>query len=102
MIAITKGNPTPEEIAALVAVLALASGTTKRRITSSPAGQWRRSTPLDEVNPAALSRRGRRWQPSSAGWSRVGPGHRSQLPLQRHSGCEGAHEHCWSPAVCAT
>jgi len=37
MIQITKGNPTPEEIAALAAVLTLASGTTKRRITSSAA-----------------------------------------------------------------
>ncbi len=93
MIAITKGNPTPEEIAALVAVLALVSGTTKR-ITSSPAGQWRRLTPFDEANPAALSRRGRRWQSSSAGWSRVGPGYRSQLPQQRHSECKDADERC--------
>ena len=62
MIKITKGNPTPEEIAALVAALTLSSGTTKRRITSSAAGEWRRSTPFDEVNPAALSGHGRRWR----------------------------------------
>jgi hypothetical protein len=62
MIKITKGNPTPEEIAALVAVLTLGNSTTKRRITSSAADEWRRSTPLDEVNPAALSGRGRRWR----------------------------------------
>ena len=31
MIQITKGNPTPEEIAALVAVLALAGATTQPR-----------------------------------------------------------------------
>ena len=96
MIAITKGNPTPEEIAALVAVLALVSGTTKGRITSSPAGQWRRST-FEEVNTAALSRQGRRWKPSSAGWSQVGPGH-----IQRRSGCTGAHLGRCSPAVAAT
>jgi hypothetical protein len=62
MIKITRGNPTPEEIAALVAVLTLGNGATKRRITSSAAGEWRRSTPFDEVNPAALSGRGRRWR----------------------------------------
>ena len=78
MIEIRRGNPTPEEIAALVAVLAMVSSTTKQRITSSPAGEWRRSTPFDEVNPAALSRRGWRWQPSSAGSPRVGRGHGSQ------------------------
>ena len=102
MIAITKGNPTPEEIAALVAVLALAGGTTKRRLTSSPASQWRGSTAFDEVKPAALGRQGWRWQPSSAGWSRVGPGHGSQLPRQRDSGSKGAHLRCGSRAVGAT
>jgi hypothetical protein len=94
MIVITKGNPTPEEVGALVAVLALASGTTNRPVTSSPAGQWRRSTPFGEVNTAALSGRRRRWKPSSDGWSRVGPGH--------HSGSKGAHLRCWSRAVDAT
>ena len=39
MIEITKGNPTSEEIAALVAVLILASGTTQSRLTSSTAGR---------------------------------------------------------------
>jgi hypothetical protein len=94
MIAITKGNPTPEEVAALVAVLALVSRTTKPRITSSPAGQWRRSTSFEEVNTAALSRRGRHWKPSSAGWSRVGPGH-----IEPHSGGDSAHLRRWSRAV---
>jgi len=99
MIQIIKGNPTPEEIAALAAVLTLASGTTKRRITSSAASEWRRSTPSDEVNSAEPSGCGRHWRPSSAGWSRVGPGHGNQLPRQLRSGCERTHLHCWSRAV---
>jgi hypothetical protein len=69
MIQITKGNPTREEIAALVAVLALASP------IGSTAASWRRSAPLAQLNPAELSRRDRRWRPWSAGWSRVGPAH---------------------------
>jgi hypothetical protein len=102
MIKITKGNPTPGEIAALVAALALANGTTKRRITSSTAGKWLRSTPFDEVNPAVLSRRGRCWRPSSAGWSHVGPAHGSQLPRQRHSVCKRADLRGWNHAVGTT
>jgi hypothetical protein len=75
MIQITKGNPTPEEIAALVAVLALASAATQSGPTGCTAAGWRRSAPLFELNLAALSRRDRRWRPWSAGWSRVGPAH---------------------------
>ena len=74
MIEITKGNPTSEEIAALVAVLILASGTTVR-LTSSTAEGWRRSAPFAEVNPCGPSRRDRRWRAWYAGWSSVGPMH---------------------------
>jgi Acyl-CoA carboxylase epsilon subunit len=73
MIEITKGNPTPEEIAALVAVLTLARGTTQPRRTSSTAGQWRRATPVAEVTLGAPSQRARCWRAWCAGWSRVGP-----------------------------
>ena len=92
MIKITKGNPTPEEIAALVAVLTLASGTTELRRTSSTAGEWRRSTRFGEVNPSAPCR----WRPWSAGWSCVGPAHapvphRAGSPLAvRHPGAGSA------------
>jgi Acyl-CoA carboxylase epsilon subunit len=79
MIQITKGNPTAEEIAALIAVLALASATTQPGPTSSTAAGWRRSAPLAQLNPAALNRCDRRWRPWSAGWSRVGPAH---VPVQ--------------------
>jgi hypothetical protein len=72
MIQITKGNPTPEEIAAVVAVLALASAATQSGPIGSTATGWRRSAPLARLNPAELSRRDRRWRPWSAGWSRVG------------------------------
>ena len=41
MIQITKGNPTPEEIAALVAVLALASAATQPGPIGSTATGWR-------------------------------------------------------------
>jgi hypothetical protein len=57
MIQITKGNPTPEEIAALVAVLALAGATTRPGPTCSTAAGWRRSGPRARLNPAELSRR---------------------------------------------
>jgi hypothetical protein len=75
MIQITKGNPTPEEIAALVAVLALASAATQPGPIGSTATGWRISEPLAQLNPAELSRRHRCWRPWSAGWSRVGPAH---------------------------
>ena len=66
MIQITKGNPTPEEIAALVAVLALASATTQSGLSGSTAASWRRSAPLAQLNPAELSRRNRRWRYGAA------------------------------------
>ena len=72
MIAITKGNPTPEEIAALVAVLTLARGTTPR-VISSTVDAWRRSTRLAEFNPGGPGRRDRRWRTWSAGWSCICP-----------------------------
>jgi hypothetical protein len=72
MIAIIKGNPTPEEIAALVAVLTLARSTTEPRLTST-FGEWRRSSRLADINLGAPVRRDRRWRPWSAGWSCVGP-----------------------------
>lgn len=67
MIEITKGNPTPEEIAALVAVLTLARRTTQPLLTSSRADEWRRSTPFAEVNPAEHNRRDRRWRTRTTG-----------------------------------
>jgi Acyl-CoA carboxylase epsilon subunit len=73
MIQITKGNPTPEEVAALVAVVGVGRGAEQNGPTRTAAAGWRRTGPLVELNPAALSRSGRRWRPWSAGWSRVGP-----------------------------
>jgi hypothetical protein len=75
MIEITKGNPTSEEIAALVAVLMLAGGAHRSRPTGSTAGKWRRATPVAEVTPGAPSQRARCWRACCAGWSRVGPAH---------------------------
>jgi Acyl-CoA carboxylase epsilon subunit len=75
MIEITKGNPTPEEIAALVAVLTLARRTTEPRLTSPRAGEWRRSTLFAESSPAEPNRRDRRWRTRTTGWSCVGPAH---------------------------
>jgi len=63
MIEITRGNPTSDEVAALVAALILASGTTEERLTSSTTG-WRRSTPFAEVNLREPSRSHRRWRSS--------------------------------------
>jgi len=54
MFQITKGDPTPEEIAALVAVLALASATTQPGSIGSTAARWRGSAPPAEFNSAAL------------------------------------------------
>ena len=62
MIEITKGNPSLEEIAALVTVLNLARGTAEPRLTSSTAGEWRRSTPFAEANRCEPSRPHRRWR----------------------------------------
>jgi Acyl-CoA carboxylase epsilon subunit len=75
MIEITKGNPTADEIAALVAVLTIASRATQRHLTIAKAAEWRRSTPVAEVNPGAPSRCERRWRARCAGWSRIGPAH---------------------------
>jgi hypothetical protein len=85
MIQITKGKPTPEEIAALVAVLTLAGATTQPGPTCSTAAGWRRSAPLARLDRAALSRRDRRWRPWSAGWCRIGPAH-APVPLRVHWG----------------
>jgi hypothetical protein len=73
MIQITKGNPTPEEVAALVAMLALASAPTQSGPIGSTAAGWRRSAALAPLDPVALSRRDRSWRSWTAGWSRVGP-----------------------------
>ena len=75
MIAITKGNPTPEEIAAVVAVLTIARGTTEPRVISSTVGAWRRSTRIAEFNPGGPGRGDRHWRTWSAGWSCVSPAH---------------------------
>ena len=83
MIQITKGNLKPEEIAALVALLALARATTQSGPIGSTAAGWRRSAPLAQLNPAELSRHDRRWRPWSGGWSRVGPAH-ATVPHRVH------------------
>ena len=41
MIQITKGKPTPDEIAALVALLSLAGATTQSGLIGSTAASWR-------------------------------------------------------------
>src|SRR6202008_4850141 len=66
MIQITKGKPTPDEIAALVALLSLAGATTPSGLIGSTAAGWRSTAPLAQLNPAELSRRDRRWRPWSA------------------------------------
>ena len=83
MIQITKGNPTAEEIAALVAVLALVGATTQPSATGRTTAGWRRTTPPAELNPAAPSRRGWPWRPWAAGWSCVDPAH-APVPHQLH------------------
>jgi len=77
MFEITKGNPTSEEIAALVAVLILGRCPTKPHLTSSTAGRWRRATPVDEVQPCAPHRPDRCWRIWPADWSHVAPAHAS-------------------------
>ena len=66
MIQITKGNPTPEEIAALVAVLALAGATTQPGPLGSTAAGWRRSAPPAQLNPACT-------KPGATGAGDLGP-----------------------------
>ena len=82
MIRITKGDPTPDEIAALIAALALASAAAQPGSIGSAAPGWRGSAPPDQVNNAALSR-DRCWRLWGAGWSRVGPA-RAPLPHRTH------------------
>src|SRR5215207_8475527 len=63
MIEITKGNPTTEEIAALVAALALATATPSRRSSPTATDAWRRSTASVRVNSI---RHGLWWRASGA------------------------------------
>jgi hypothetical protein len=82
MIKITKGNPTSEEIAALLSVLMVARGDTQSRPTGATASAWR-SAPLAHVDLGMPSRCERRWRTWSDGWSCVGPAHapvRQQTP----------------------
>ncbi len=74
MIKITKGNPTSEEIAALLSVLMAAHRDTQRRPTGATPSAWR-SAQLTQVDPATPSRCDRRWRTWSDGWSCVGPAH---------------------------
>jgi Acyl-CoA carboxylase epsilon subunit len=83
MIQITRGNPTPEEIAALVAVLALAGATTQAGPTGSAKAGWRRSAALAQFSSAARSRGDRRWRPWSARWPCIGPAH-APVPHRVH------------------
>lgn len=74
MIKITKGNPTSEEIAALLCVLMAAHRDTRRSATGATASAWR-SAPLAQLDPGTPSRCDRRWRTWSDGWSCVGPAH---------------------------
>ena len=87
MIQITKGNPTSEEIAALVAALVLANGTTQPhppRLRGSPVAT---SSAVPRSQSGAPSRRDRHWQAWCAGWSRspacAPPPHRVQWAARR-------------------
>lgn len=74
MIEITKGNPSPEEIAALVAVLSVVSGTAgtaTHPVTNSAVSDWRRSKSFGEMRQFGLHRRDQPWRTRSSGWSRV-------------------------------
>jgi hypothetical protein len=73
MIEITNGNPTPDEIAALVAALVLVAGTAQPSPTGAAAARWRRSKPIAEVDRGAPIRRPRRCGGSCTGWTRVVP-----------------------------
>jgi hypothetical protein len=70
MIKIAKGNPTVEEIAALIAVLALAITPTEERRANPAATRWRRSGP----SSGFAARAPRRWRDRAAGWSPLAPG----------------------------
>jgi hypothetical protein len=74
MIKITKGNPTSEEIAALLSVLMVTRGGTQSRPTGATASVWG-SAPLAQVDPGTPSRCERRWRTWSDGWSCVGAAH---------------------------
>jgi hypothetical protein len=74
MIQITKGTPTAEEMAALVAVLALLSTGTQSAPIGSTAAGWQRSAPIAQLD-RELGGRDRCWRPWFTGWSRVGSAH---------------------------
>ena len=74
MIKITKGNPTSEEIAALLSVLMVARGDTSRHPTGATARAWRSALPA-QADPGTPNRCDRRWRTWSDGWSCVGPAH---------------------------
>jgi hypothetical protein len=80
MIQITKGNPTPDEVAALVVALALARAVTQPVPNGSKAVCWRRFTPLARLDLVAPSRHDRCWRSWTAGWPRVG---RAEAPTSR-------------------
>lgn len=69
MIEIAKGNPTAEEIAALVAALAIVAAPTEARQAKPVAGGWRRSSPTSDVDRFAG-----RWQMGSTERSCTAPG----------------------------
>ena len=78
MITITKGNPTPEEIAGLLVALSLVRGTSQRGVAAT-GERWRR--PVAEFG-AAFCRRERDWRDWSSGWSQVSQPQRTGLPQQ--------------------
>jgi hypothetical protein len=70
MLKITKGNPTPEELAALLSVLVAVRGDHQRRAADATFTGWRSAPALDRCDG--------RWRTWSAGWScwsSSGPGH---------------------------
>ena len=91
MIKITKGNPTSEEIAALLSVLTVARADTQRRPTGATVGAWR-SAPPAQVDPGTPSRCDRRWRTWSDDWSRVGPTHAPVRPVHQGGLWAGVHE----------
>jgi Acyl-CoA carboxylase epsilon subunit len=74
MIKITKGNPAPEEIAAVLSVLMAARGDTQSRPIDATSGAWR-SALLAQVEPSTPSRCNRGWRTWSDDWSCIGPAH---------------------------
>ena len=57
MIEITRGNPTSDEIAALVVALALTGRAAPPRSTSAPADRWRASSATVDFRPLVLAAR---------------------------------------------